>query len=226
MESRSNETIPERGTINDDGSINLGIRRKPEEPVPINFDLPHHRVKHPSPLPASLSPASDLAAFRQTPSSSRNTQPSPNDESRLPPLTSMTAGPERHSSVSPSSFISPRRKRSFSATDSASAVGTEGGYGNAKRMSSIRDILNPASSSHKRRDDGSEYSIPPWRSLAEVFTPINGPNAYSSRNGTPTSNTHEKDKEAERTQVLEREAERIREMLAAKERELYKLRTG
>ncbi len=226
MESHSNETTPERGTINDDGSINLGIRRKPEDPVPMDLDTPRHQVKQPSPLPTSLPPASDLAAYRQTPSSARNAQPSLNDENRLPPLTSMTAGPERQSSVSPSSFISPRRKRSFSTTDSASVIGTEGGYDSAKRVSSIRDILNPASSSYEGRDGRSEYSLPPMRSPAEGFTPVNRPSAYSSRDGTPTSNSHDGDHRAERTQLLERETERIREMLAAKERELYKLRTG
>ncbi|OAQ96340.1 hypothetical protein LLEC1_01055, partial [Akanthomyces lecanii] len=226
MESHSNETTPERGTINDDGSINLGIRRKPEDPVPMDLDTPRHQVKQPSPLPTSLPSASDLAAYRQTPSSSRNARPSLNDENRLPPLTSMTAGPERQSSVSPSSFISPRRKRSFSTTDSASIVGTEGGYDSAKRVSSIRDILNPASSSREGRDGRSDYSLPPLRSPAEGFTPVNRPSAYSSRDGTPTSNSHDGDHRAERTQLLERETERIREMLAAKERELYKLRTG
>lgn len=226
MESHSNETTPERGTINDDGSINLGIRRKPEDPVPMDLDIPRHQVKQPSPLPTSLPPASDLAAYRQTASSSRNAQPSLNDENRLPPLTSMAAGPERQSSVSPSSFISPRRKRSFSTTDSASVIGTDGGYDSAKRVSSIRDILNPASSSHQGRDGRSEYSLPPLRSPAEGFTPVNRPSAYSSRDGTPTSNSHDGDHRAERTQLLERETERIREMLAAKERELYKLRTS
>ncbi len=226
MESHSNETTPERGTMNDDGSINLGLRRMAEEPVAMDLDSPQHQVKRPSPLPMSLPPASDLAAYRQTQSSSRNAQPSLHDENRLPPLTSMTAGPERQSSVSPSSFISPRRKRSFSTTDSVSVVGTDGGYDSAKRVSSIRDILNPASSSHEGRDGRSEYSLPPLRSPGEGFTPVNRPSAYSSRDGTPTSNTHENDQKAERTQLLERETERIREMLAAKERELYNLRTG
>ncbi|KAJ3496390.1 hypothetical protein NLG97_g2698 [Lecanicillium saksenae] len=226
MESRSAETTPERGTMNDDGSINLGIRRKPEQPVPMDLDSPRTQVKQPSPLPTPLPPASDLAAYRQSPASSRNAQPSLNDENRLPPLNSMTAGSERQSSLSPSSFISPSRKRSFSATDSASVTGPEGTYDSAKRVSSIRDILNPASSLHEGRDGRSEYSLPPLRSPAGgEFTPVNRPSAYSSRDGTPTSHTHDNDK-AERTQLLERETERIREMLAAKERELYKLRTG
>ncbi|KAM3559605.1 hypothetical protein MY1884_003367 [Beauveria asiatica] len=226
MDSPSNETTPERGTMNDDGSINLGLPRKPEDPVPMDLDTPRHEAKHPSPLPVPLPSASDLAAYRQTPSSSRNAQTFLNDENRLPPLTSMTAGSERQSSLSPSSFISPRRKRSFSATDSASVVGTEGGYDSAKRVSSIRDILNPASNStYEARGSKPEYSLAPLRSPAEGFTPINRPSAYSSRDGTPTHNTQESEQRAERTQLLERETEKMREMLAAKERELYKLRS-
>ncbi|ATY64325.1 GATA factor SREP [Cordyceps militaris] len=226
MDSRSNETTPERGTVNDDGSINLGIRHKPEDPVPMDLDTPLHDAKQPSPLPTSLPHASDLAAYRQTLSSSRNMQSSLNDENRLPPLASMTAGSERQSSLSPSSFISPRRKRSFSATDSVAAVGTEGGYDSAKRVSSIRDILNPASGSYEGRDGKSEYSLPPLRSPGEGFTPVNRASAYSSRDGTPIHGTHENDKKAERTQLLERETEKIREMLAAKERELNHLRAS
>lgn len=226
MEMRSAETTPERGTMNDDGSINLGIRRKPGQTLPMDLDSPQPQVKAPSPLPTSLPPASDLAAYRQSPSSSRHAQPSLNDENRLPPLNSMATGSERQSSLSPSSFISPSRKRSFSATDSNPIIGTDGGYDSAKRVSSIRDILNPASSSHENRDGRSEYSLPPLRSPAGEFTPVNRPSAYSSRDGTPNSYTHENDQKAERTQLLERETERIREMLAAKERELYRLRTG
>ncbi|TQV96068.1 GATA factor SREP [Cordyceps javanica] len=225
MDSRSNETTPERGTMNDDGSINLGIRRKPEDPVSMDLDSPRHEAKQPSPLPTPLPPASDLAAYRQGASSSRNVQTSLNDENRLPPLTSMTAGSDRQSSLSPSSFISPRRKRSFSTTDSVSVVGTEGGYDSAKRVSSIRDILNPTAGSHQGREGKSEYSLPPLRSPGEGFTPVNRPSAYSSRDGTPIHGTHENDQRAERTQLLERETEKIREMLAAKERELYNLRS-
>ncbi|KGQ08375.1 Siderophore biosynthesis regulatory protein URBS1 [Beauveria bassiana D1-5] len=227
MDSPSNETTPERGTMSDDGSINLGLRRKPEDPVPMDLDTPRHEAKHPSPLPVPLPSASDLAAYRQTPSSTRNAQTFLNDENRLPPLTSMTAGSERQSSLSPSSFISPRRKRSFSATDPASVVGTEGGYDSAKRVSSIRDILNPASNStYEARGGKPEYSLAPLRSPAEGFTPVNRPSAYSSRDGTPTQNNQENDQRAERTQLLERETEKMREMLAAKERELYKLRSS
>ncbi|KAJ4146842.1 hypothetical protein LMH87_001401 [Akanthomyces muscarius] len=81
-----------------------------------------------------------------------------------------------------------RSNETIPERDSASAVGTEGGYGNAKQTT----------------DQNTQFH------LGDLWL----------------NNTHEKDKEAERTQVLEREAERIREMLAAKERELYKLRTG
>lgn len=228
MDSRSNETTPERGTVNDDGSINLGIRRRPEDPVPMDLDVPHRHSKSPSSLQSSLPPASNLAAYHQPPSSSRSANPSLNDENRLPPLTSMTAGSERQSSLSPASFISPRRKRSFSTTDPASVIGvSDSSYDNVKRVSSIRDILNPASSSHGGRDDRPEYSLPPLRSPGLDLGNGSRQSAYSSRDGTPLHQHYEGDhQKAERTQLLERETEKIREMLAAKERELHQLRTS
>lgn len=227
METRSHETTPERGTLNEDGSVNLGIRRKPE-PMPMDLDSPRSQAKQPSPLPTPLLPASDLAAYRQSSGSSQNIHAPLNTENRLPPLTSMTAGSERQTSLSPSSFISANRKRSFSATDSAPAMGPEGGYDSSKRVSSIRDILNPASSSNDGRSERSEYSLPPLRSPGLDIASSSrgsGRSGYSSRDGTPSYQTHERDSmKAERKQILEREAEAIRKMLADKEQELYKLR--
>lgn len=228
MDSRSNETTPERGTLNEDGSVNLGFRRKPEQGSgPMELDTPRVPIKQASPLPSPLPHASDLAAYHQSASSSRTTLPSLNSENRLPPLSSMAAGPERQSSLSPASFISPGRKRSFSATDPAPGVGPEGGYDSAKRVSSIRDILNPSSSTLDGRDDRSEYALPPLRSPGVDVASTGRLSAYSSRDGTPSNHSYEGEHhKAERTQMLERETERIREMLTAKERELYKLRTG
>lgn len=215
MVSVSPEQTPERGTINDDGSINLGLRRRPDYPTLVDEQPKDGIANRTSPLPR----ASDLAAYHQSPGMVRNISGSLNDGNRLPPLTSMSAAPERQSSLSPASFLSRSRKRSFSATETESLAGTEGGHDSAKRISSIKDILNPSTETDTRRNDNrSEYSLPPLRSPGLA----GASNAYpSSRDGPRGENWQYR---SDRQEALERETESIRAMLAAKERELGQLR--
>ena len=215
MISVSPEKTPERGTINDDGSINLGLRRRPDYSTPVDEQPQDITANRTSPLPR----ASDLAAYHQSPGMARNISSSLNDDNRLPPLTSMAAAPERQSSLSPASFLSRSRKRSFSATETESLAGTEGGHDSAKRISSIKDILNPSTETDTRRNaNPSEYALPPLRSPG-----LGGAsNGYpSSRDGPHGEIGHYR---SDRQEALERETESIRAMLAAKERELGQLR--
>lgn len=230
MISTSPEKTPERGTINDDGSINLGLRRRPEtdQPLPAEPRATDQPVKQASPLPR----ASDLAAYHQSSGMSRSISGSLSDSNKLPPLTSMTAGSERQSSLSPASFLSRSRKRSFSATETESVAGAEGGYDSAKRVSSIKDILNPANDTDARRNENmSQYELPPLRSPGLGMAGSTSNSYPSSRDGhhghqgaTLCGSSEHGGYRTDREEMLQRETESIRAMLAAKERELVQLR--
>jgi hypothetical protein len=132
--------------------------------------------------------------------------------------------------MSPASFLSPRRKRSFSATDTETASNADFGPESAKRISSIKSILNPAGSggiNHSGGADMDDYTLPPLRSAGGLLGPhIKGvsPPAGSPKDGRGHAIQNESDQhKAERRLALQREADRMREMLAAKERELMEL---
>lgn len=200
-EGSGSEGTPERGTMNDDGSVNLGFRRRPEETKPNVQDL----HKPPSPYGA----AQDLAAYHQSPASHRQAMGSLNDENRLPPLQSMGHGNSDRQSHSPGAYLSPGRKRSFSAT-SDSAKGSEP-YETSKRISSIKDILNPS------RGADTDLSLPPLRSPMAMSTP------GRSDSHPPTGDEETDGQKMQRRAALEQETEQIRNMLAAKEKELNEL---
>lgn len=74
-------------------------------------------------------------------------------------------------------------------------------------------------------DDG-DYSLPPIRSPGSTVASAPSPSAFSNRDNTPGAATRDFDSErikAERRAALQREADKMREMLAAKERELQEL---
>lgn len=234
--ARSQGQTPERGTENDDGSINLGLRRRPDHPLTIEPDP----VAGPSGPSPPLTSASDLAAYHQPRGGLRNVPSPPNDDNRLPPMTSMAAAKaDRQSSLSPASFLSSRRKRSFSATETDTGSTTDSGHDSVKRISSIKSILNPAMS----RDDGPmsrpgsvdrDYTLPPLRGSssglapngspvpAPTVNPASGFGRLNGAQGARDSGENERLK-AERRLALQREAEQMRELLAAKERELMEL---
>ncbi|GKT48617.1 GATA-type transcription factor sre [Colletotrichum spaethianum] len=230
-QSQAPEGSPERGTMNEDGSINLGFRRREEKTMAMLPDPNLRQNRQGSPLPSH-----DLAAYQS--SSSRTSHPYPgslNDDNRLAPITSLTAAGERQSSLSPASFLSPSRKRSLSAEGNAPG---DGGPDTAKRLSSIKSILNPTSADdspayHSGSDDAAEHYA---RSAMSPAASAPSPGSYSNTHLTPlpspgpssqTSNPGYRPEtervKAEKRAALVREAERMREMLAAKERELAEL---
>ena len=226
----AHEETPERGSLNEDGSVNLGLRRRPDHPLTIEPEARGHSNRLPSPLPL----ASDLAAYHQSSTHRHNTSNSPNDENRLAPLSSKAAMADRQSSLSPASFLSSARKRSFSPEVGR---GVEDGHEGAKRLSSIKSILNPIDYGRRApntlpRMDSGDYCLPPLRSPPSTIPSTTSTGTFSSRGHTPTmaapggpSNGRDDGGEserlrAERRAALQREADRMREILAAKEREL------
>ncbi|POR39347.1 GATA factor SREP [Tolypocladium paradoxum] len=239
VDALSQGKTPERGTENDDGSINLGMRRRPDQPLTIEPEPVMRSSGQNSPLPSAS--ASDLTAYHQTSGLPRNMPSSLNDDNRLPPMTSMaTAMSERQSSLSPASFYSPRRKRSFSATETEAGSMADSGHESAKRLSSIKSILNPSMShddgpiSQPGSVDRGEYTLPPLRSSGPGYTSTGSPgpspnmdSAFGSGRSNDTQGTRDVgDSErvkAGRRLALQQETNRMREMLAAKERELMEL---
>ncbi|PHH73180.1 hypothetical protein CDD80_3996 [Ophiocordyceps camponoti-rufipedis] len=218
-QDESEKTSSERGTENEDGSINLGVRRRPDHPLTIEPEPVTTSSGQSSPMPSS----SHLAAYHQ-PSGYLRSVPSPlNDDNRLAPMTTMPS--DGQSPNSPASLLSSsRRKRSFSATETEAGSVTDGGYDGAKRLSSIKAILNPPLSheSGPRSRRGSaemgEYTLPPLRAPGPSLSPaVTSEPAFGREPGEAER------QKAERRVALQREAEQMRELLAAKERELMEL---
>ncbi|PTB63933.1 hypothetical protein BBK36DRAFT_1125218 [Trichoderma citrinoviride] len=233
VETQSQEKTPERGTMNEDGSVNLGLRRRPNHPLTIEPEPAMPTSRNPSPLPSAST--SDLAVYHQHSTASRSVPPTLNDENKLAPLASMNSAiiDDRQSSLSPASFLSPTRKRSFSSTEADLARGADGSHESAKRISSIKSILNPSTSAEEPLNiesvgaDRGEYALPPLRSPGASIPPRpSGGGGFTPLNATSRPLDHDAESErikAERRMLLRQEAERMREMLAAKERELMEL---
>jgi hypothetical protein len=148
-------------------------------------------------------------------------------------MASMTTNSDRKTSLSPASFLSPTRKRSFSTTEGETFASQEANQESSKRISSInlKSILNPSTSAGTPpkagtgSDDG-DYSLPPIRSPGSTIASAPSPSAFSNRDNTPGAGPRDIESErikAERRAALQREADKMREMLAAKERELQEL---
>ncbi|OIW31815.1 hypothetical protein CONLIGDRAFT_241272 [Coniochaeta ligniaria NRRL 30616] len=187
------ETPVERGSINPDGSVNLGSKPKPEQSMSLVPEDVLQRTRQASPL----RPGADLTQYHVASSLT--------NENRLAPLTSIAASNERQSSLSPASFLSPSRKRSFSSTDIDFPQNTE--HDSSKRLSSIKAILNPAGGSGTA-EDNVEAPRSSFRS------PVPSPGKSTSENAASKT---------EKRAALQREAEYMRALLAAKERELAEL---
>ncbi|KAI1738761.1 hypothetical protein F4680DRAFT_157377 [Xylaria scruposa] len=220
QQSQYAESEMERGSMNEDGSVNLGLRRKTDHltllPEPI------HSSQGATPIPST-----DPMAYH----TSQTLQPRDpiSDDNRLPPLTSIMS--DRQSSISPASFLgSSGRKRSFSATDS-DIPPSEFNPENTKRLSSIKSILNPTIGSSPNfgsvTDDASDMLR--LRSPASALMSPPSPGTFSITSSMiPSMRSRETTVDSERSRAdrraaLQQEAERMREMLAAKERELAAL---
>ena len=199
----STEGTPERGTMNDDGSVNLGFRRRSVQLPPIE---PRPGVGVPGGQPSPM--RTDPAAY-QTSHHHQDVPMHLNEENRLASLATVASTEERQPSLSPASFLSSNRKRSFSATET-DPVGDAG----AKRVPSIISILNPAEATEQTRcEERRAYA----RSPSAGF----GAQGYSpGRRREPSA---EGEAMADRREALWREAEGMRALLAAKERELAEL---
>ncbi|KAI0457503.1 hypothetical protein F5B21DRAFT_80545 [Xylaria acuta] len=220
QQSQYAESEMERGSMNEDGSVNLGLRRNTDHltllPEPI------HSSQGASPIP----PTNPMAYHK-----SQTLQPRDpiSDDNRLPPLASIMS--DRQSSISPASFLGPSsRKRSFSATDS-DVPPSEFNPENTKRLSSIKSILNPTSGSSPNfgsvTDDTSDMLR--LRSPASTLMSPPSPGGFSITSSMiPSMRSRETTVDSERSRAdrraaLQQEAERMRELLAAKERELAAL---
>ena len=179
------ETPREKGSLNPDGSVNLGSK-KTEQPITLVPEDELKRTRQQSPL----RPNSDLTQYHVSSSLT--------DENRLAPLTSLAASSVRQNSLSPTSFLSLSRKRSFSSAD-MDVPPSE--HDTSKRLSSIKSILNPP----ENRDGTPEI-----------------PRSSVQRSPGPQAGEGETAK-MEKRAALQREAEYMRALLAAKERELAEL---
>lgn len=224
----------ERGSLNPDGSVNLGLRRQQDQQ---HLQLvPESVLRQNRPSPPL--PSGDLTQYQSSNSRYQRELPpgSLSDDNRLAPITSFTATPGgRQTSLSPASFISPMRKRSFGETEYPSSSETESN----KRLSSIKSILNhppPPPNASPRASGAEEPSYPRMYqgSPGGTVTSASSPSSYPAASPVPYGYEHqyadvrnvsgETDAvKAERRAALQREAERMRQLLAAKERELAEL---
>jgi GATA-binding protein, other eukaryote len=216
----------QRGTVNADGSINLGFRPRYEPrllPAPVAASQVDSKQQLPSIGPASH--GSNQSNHHQDNSSLNN-------DNRLPPMTSYPSPTPRPPSLSPNSFLSPSRKRSFTVAENEPATSTSS-ESNSKRLSSIKSILNPS----QQLGENSEALDPSLRfahSLEMHYGKTPSPSSYGHNSAgawessSAQSSGRDAESESERAKMerraeLQREAERMREALRAKERELAEL---
>ncbi|KAK3944756.1 hypothetical protein QBC46DRAFT_145372 [Diplogelasinospora grovesii] len=229
----------ERGSINADGSVNLGLRRRPEPPLTLVPETVLRQNRQTPPLPPTGGGGGDLGQYHSSYTSQHHhLSESLINENRLAPITSISIHADRQSSLSPASFLSPTRKRSFSATEEYPPTSSNAAE-SSKRLSSIKSILNPAAMGSEYQD-GDDINMEQLRqpqpmrspgSTTPAATSAPSPGSYSSTgvgaartspSPFPTMSDSERSK-AERRAALQREAEKMRELLAAKERELAEL---
>jgi GATA-binding protein, other eukaryote len=215
----------QRGTVNADGSINLGFRPRYEPrllPAPVT--APQLESQQQLPSIGSAGHGSNQSNHHQDNSSMNN-------DNRLPPMTSYPSPTPRPPSLSPNSFLSPNRKRSFTVADNEPAPPNSDS--NSKRLSSIKSILNPSQQSSEN-SESLEPSLRLGRSPEMRYGQPPSPSSFGQGTGgtwestTRPSIARDPGSDSERAKMekraaLQREAERMREALMAKERELAEL---
>lgn len=242
------EMAMERGTLNSDGSVNLGLRRRPEQslslvPEPL---LRQNRQTSPRHVGGDLTQYHSSSSSQQPLSNRMDVSGSLNDDNRLAPMTGLTTLPplDRQTSLSPSSFLSPTRKRSFSSSENdfashasrdGSANASGGGGSSGVGTSGVRVGGGSASGSgsgsnnNSNSNNNSSAQEANTKRLSSIKSLLNAPsddddNVIMGGMGGPYpgvgGNEELERARAERREALRREAERMREMLAAKEREL------
>lgn len=220
----------QRGSTNPDGSVNLGFRGR-GLPVPVSTSRPQN-----------IQQTSDLMAYASSTQSHHDHPDSLNNDNRLPPMTSYPSPTQRRPSLSPASFLSPSRKRSFSTIEfeqlpfiSDSNKTNSNPNAQPKRLSSIKSILNPGFSDSENSDIDPALRPNPARLSPNMYG-VNSPGPSGGSYATTPAGSpgavakdgisdNERSK-IERREMLQREAERMREALKAKERELEELGIG
>ncbi|PMD62857.1 uncharacterized protein K444DRAFT_642020 [Hyaloscypha bicolor E] len=218
------EPQSQRGSINPDGSVNLGFRIRNEAgrallPDPVSSS---RAANHKAP------PSSDLTAYASTiTQQAHEHHESLSNDNRLPPMASYPSPTQRHSSVSPNSFLSPSRKRSFSAAEIEPLQPSFPESTHPKRLSSIKSILNPGTFSdpetdRDRQSPGRYPCVGSPFSSGYATSPANSGVGSTLNSARDPASESERAK-LERREMLQREAEKMREALKAKERELAEL---
>jgi GATA-binding protein, other eukaryote len=223
--SSSNPAHDQRGSVNADGSINLGFRPRYEPrllPAPVATPQLEGHQQLPS-----------IGSAGKGPNQSNHHQDnsSMNNDNILPPMTSYPSPTPRPPSLSPNSFLSPNRKRSFTVADNEPAPSNSDS--NSKRLSSIKSILNPSQQSSEN-SESLDPSLRFGRSPEMQYGQPPSPSSFGQNTGgtwdSPNMPRISRDlgSDSERTKIekraaLQREAERMRELLRAKERELAEL---
>ncbi|KAI9051685.1 hypothetical protein LZ554_004727 [Drepanopeziza brunnea f. sp. 'monogermtubi'] len=198
-----------RGSINADGSVNLGLRLR---------DAPGRSLL-PEPVPSGRGGQNgipDVTAYLSLNPLQHDHSDSVYNENRLPPMTSYPPPAHHRPSVSPNSnsFHPLSLKRSFSTAEMEQLAPMDDANASAQpqRLSSIKSILNP----------GFEEGEREMRNRGDSRSPSLGyGNGIGS--GSGSGSEHEERKKVERREMLQREAERMREALKAKERELEEM---
>jgi GATA-binding protein, other eukaryote len=219
----------ESSIINPDGSVNAEARQQEVDgsgnrqilPEPSQFQS-QQRVYHPPPVDFTDYAAASLS----TPQNQQHMS-----DSTLPPI-SYPSPTQRHLSISPCPN-SGGRKRSFSTSESEIQEGSESVSDPNKpnRLSSIKSILNPTQ--HVTDDIpiepsllGRNNSIPSVTSKGSISSGTGESDITAPHFTAPNiagGNDDNRRRTTERRAELQREAERIRQMLVAKERELAEL---
>lgn len=224
----------ERGSMNPDGSISLGLRKQREKQ---RIQLVPETILRQNSLPPQNT-AATLTQYSVYNKYHSETPQSLDDDHRLAPITSLATPSERQFSLSPATFLSPTRKRSFGETlDRASPSDSD----NSKRLSSIKSLLNSAqmgalgarpvsphmSSTENAVQQRSYFDSPPG-----MMASAPSPGAYSNTSDAGPAYGHIESRRlsiesettrAERRAALQRETQRMRERLAANERALAEL---
>jgi GATA-binding protein len=211
--SSQNEISEQRGSINPDGSVNLGFKHRSDAN---RARLPEPTMRNQTSQPKS---GSDLTAYASSSQSYQIDPSSLTSENKLPPMTSWPSPTQRRPSLSPSSFLSPSRKRSFPSAEAEPPALNEQ---SSKRLSSIKSILNPPQHPADEEFDQGYRSAQrsPYPSAPSPSSYANSP---VSLNSGPAGASDGDRAKLERRDELRREAERMREALKAKERELEAL---
>lgn len=205
-----NDEDAPKGALNPDGSVSLGFRRRaePSRNLPeLASTLRGQNGHQQQPIPAN-----DLTSYASNPHAHSQHDPSSlTTDNRLPPITAYPSPNHRPSSLSPNFLLTPNRKRSFSTAESEAAPAGDQSQG---RLSSIKAILNPA-------QQANEEALDP--SLRQSRSPRDGPASVAQTGNDAEVDAERERRKRERREMLQLEAERMREDLRAKERELEEL---